>query len=218
MQSVRSHTQRFAVLADSVCSDTFFGVHFVLRATKHIEPGEEVTVSYVDPTANLLDRQAALKPHFPADTVCTCSLCELDRQGDYARRKKLIQAAQPLHRHSPQALQKLVDRLVSTYAASSRMKAELYPIAEALVDAIGRSSDPTSPSPIAGPVHCSQRRALDCLCHLVEDEEVLLGYHQATILCCIDLHLRHHLNNKNKVETAAWLPPGCDQTGRPFCS
>eukprot|EP00930_Biecheleria_cincta_P050798 TRINITY_DN35975_c0_g1_i1.p1 TRINITY_DN35975_c0_g1~~TRINITY_DN35975_c0_g1_i1.p1 ORF type:complete len:376 (+),score=76.48 TRINITY_DN35975_c0_g1_i1:182-1309(+) len=51
----------------------------VFHVTQDIEPGEELTIYYIDPTASISERQALLKRGF--NFTCACASCSL--QGDH---------------------------------------------------------------------------------------------------------------------------------------
>lgn len=129
----------FASMANHSCSPNatycFFGSRFVMRTLRRITEGDEITISYVDQAANLIDRRQALKHHFPPEVVCSCALCETDAKTEYERRRQLLGAAKPFESHSAEALRKLFQRVARTYAVhpSSRsmphdFMPELYPV------------------------------------------------------------------------------------------
>lgn len=60
-----------------------------MKAVTDIEPGEEITISYVNSLLDRKSRQEALKALYDFD--CTCSRCELERVGfdSYARFREM---------------------------------------------------------------------------------------------------------------------------------
>ncbi|KAF2463540.1 SET domain-containing protein [Lindgomyces ingoldianus] len=68
---------------------TFIGDVHILRATKPIAPGEEITHQYISPDIDIMERQEKFKVTWGFE--CDCRLCEIDGGiGEEVRRQRVL--------------------------------------------------------------------------------------------------------------------------------
>ena len=99
---------------------SWFGDVLVLRASCDIEPGEEITTSYISPMLEVEARRRELAAHFDR---CDCHRCELERHGDPTARQRLAEV--PISADLP-SISRAIGRLEATFAEAG-LRTSIFP-------------------------------------------------------------------------------------------